>query len=722
MIQARSRPIVRIRPRWRLVGLIRDWTPECGSATSIRTNELSTGSPTSVPAKALHLGEPRRMKMDTPGLAQPISLPIGWFDICADKAVSYSSLASLLGRHPTDACLPPDQARQEDLLVRLAAVLQPPLEYLCASQGVLDWQDPLLPFQKEGIKALITRRELLLADDMGLGKTIQAIAALRILFFRHEITSALIVCPASLLLQWNSELNRWAPELRVAVVAGTPSERGSLWRIPAHVRLISYETLRADVLDLQDSPVLRSEWDVVVLDEASRIKNPETAVAIACKRLPRKRRWALTGTPLENRTDDLLSIFDFLLGDPGVRPHSFASTVELRAQLRQIQLRRKKSDVLQDLPAKQVNELLVELPAKQREAYDRAEQEGIIRLTEAGDSATVTHVLELISRLKQLCNYEPVSGESAKLADIVERIRTLVEEGHRALIFSQFTDDRYGVGRVVKQLAEFNPLCFTGALSAAQRNSVIERFLSNPQNKVLVLSLRAGGVGLNLQAASYVFHLDRWWNPAIEEQADSRAHRMGQVYPVTVFRYICANTIEERIDQKLREKRRLFQEIVDDVSLDLSIVLNEEELFGLFGLTPTKPEAVSHRPDSGSSPDFQGMTGQEFEEWVANQLRSFGFDVEITPIARDGGVDLVARYTDALQIETKLLIQCKNQREPVGVAVVRELRGVLPDRTPGTTAVVISPSGFTADAEAFASAHGVQLWGPEKLKQLSRQT
>jgi hypothetical protein len=329
-------------------------------------------------------------------------------------------------------------------------------------------------------------------------------------------------------------------------------------------------------------------------------------------------------------------------------------------------------------------------------------------------------VLELISRLKQICNYDPASGESAKLADIAQRLATLVAEGHRALVFSQFTDDNYGVGRATTALKEFHPLSFTGSLSPGQRVSVVDRFLRDTRHKALILSLRAGGVGLNLQAASYVFHLDRWWNPAIEEQADSRAHRMGQPYPVTVFRYICAGTIEERIDAKLREKRRLFQDIVDDVSLDLGTALSEEELFGLFGLAAPRPQRDGTMT-AEQVRTFEEMSGHAFEEWVAARLERLGFVVEFTPASRDGGIDLIASRLDPLQIETRLLIQCKNHRNPVGVAVIREIRGVIPDRSAGVIPIVVCPGGFSTDAADFAVQCGVRLWGRDELEQLDQQ-
>jgi SNF2 family DNA or RNA helicase len=239
---------------------------------------------------------------------------------------------------------------------------------------------------------------------------------------------------------------------------------------------------------------------------------------------------------------------------------------------------------LPQLPPKIASTILLQLDAQQRAGYNQAEREGVYMLRQRGASARVQNVLELITRLKQLCNVDPASGHSAKLADLDERLATLAAEGHRALVFSQFTDATFGARAIATQLSRFRPLLYTGDMGVAQRDDVLRAFKEDASHVVLVLSLRAGGVGLNLQDASYVFHFDRWWNPSVERQAEDRSHRLGQTYPVHVYAYTCEQTVEERIELVLRRKRRLFREIVDEVTLDLASVLTSSELFGLFGL------------------------------------------------------------------------------------------------------------------------------------------
>jgi len=443
----------------------------------------------------------------------------------------------------------------------------------------------LLPFQIDGVRALVERPALLLADDMGLGKTIQAIEALQAVLARDPDASALVIVPAGLVGQWRAELQRWAPDLQFSTIRGAAADRAWQWRASARVFIVSYDTFRSDFTLNPHAPVAR-EWEVVVLDEAQRIKNRDTAIARCCKQVIRRRAWALTGTPLENTLDDLASILEFVR--PRQRderlPPLRAGDPSLFDVHRSVQLRRRKADVLPELPAKTVIPVAVELSEGQRASYDRAEREGIVRLEALGRDVRVEHVLELITRLKQICNFCPRTGESAKLDDLRERMASVVTEGERALVFSQYTDDRFGVQRIVRELAPFKPLGYTGALSQHEREQVIDRFRREADHRALVLSLRAGGVGLNLQEASYVFHFDRWWNPAVERQAEDRTHRMGQTRPVFVYIYTCVNTIEERVALILAEKQALFDEVVDTTSIDLKTALNLQDLLALFGL------------------------------------------------------------------------------------------------------------------------------------------
>ena len=467
---------------------------------------------------------------------------------------------------------------------RLRQVLAAPSEPASTSWPTqLKWVSELLPFQRIGVRTLLANDRLLLADDMGLGKTVQAVAALRILRANRAIRNCLIVAPATLLNQWRGELHKWAPELHAIIVRGRSEERVWQWASESPLKIVSYETLRSDADVGERGPLGKSRWDVVIADEAQRIKNRNRTSEVL-KRLDRVRSWALTGTPLENDEDELASIMEFVDHEPSGQRRRYRPGLELRARHAMLQLRRKKLEVLDDLPPKRTTTLELGLSHGQRRTYDRLEREGIVHLKSLGSEIRVHHVLALITRLKQICNVDPETGESSKLDDIEGRLIELAAEGHKALVFSQYVDDSFGVAAIAKRFARFKPLVITGAVPMDERAEVIRRFRSETDHRVLVLSLRVGGLGLNLQEASYVFHLDRWWNPATEAQADDRTYRFGQAVKVNVFKYTCHETIEARIEEILRRKRKLFDDVVDDVSLDVSSRFTQSELLELFGL------------------------------------------------------------------------------------------------------------------------------------------
>jgi SNF2 family DNA or RNA helicase len=223
----------------------------------------------------------------------------------------------------------------------------------------------------------------------------------------------------------------------------------------------------------------------------------------------------------------------------------------------------------------------VDLSPEQRATYEMAENEGILQLSEMGDSATIQHVFELVLRLKQICNFDPVTGASSKLERLSADVEEVAASGRKAIIFSQWVTT---LKRLATDLAPFNPLEFHGQIPSKQRDGIIQQFREDKSRHVILMSYGAGSVGLNLQFSEYVFLFDRWWNPAVEAQAENRAHRIGAAGPVTISRFLALGTIEERIDQVLREKRELFDTIFSDVEPRRNLSMTHEEIFGLFKL------------------------------------------------------------------------------------------------------------------------------------------
>jgi len=458
---------------------------------------------------------------------------------------------------------------------RLYYVLQPPLESLVASASQRFPFAPF-PYQLTGIAFLYPRYAAILADEMGLGKTMQAITAIRLLLCAGEIRRMLLVCPKPLVTNWRREFSLWAPEIPLATIEGDQARRRWQWQLPdVPVKIANYELLVRD-RDIVAGGGL--QFDLVVLDEAQRIKNCASTTSQVVRSIARARNWALTGTPVENSTDDLVGIFEFLA--PGYLTPEMTPR-RLRRAARDYVLRRTKDRVLADLPPKLFRDAELDLTPAQRHTYELAESEGVVRLTELGDELAIQHVFELVLRLKQICNFDPATGESSKLERLIADLEEVAASGEKAIVFSQWVQT---LTTVRDHLDRFGCLEYHGKIPSRRREGIIEQFKSDASRHVILMSYGAGGVGLNLQFCRYVFLFDRWWNPAVEDQAINRAHRIGVTAPVTVTRFLTTETIEQRIDQVLREKRELFDAIFSHTQSPRNMGLTQDEIFGLFNL------------------------------------------------------------------------------------------------------------------------------------------
>ncbi|MEW6410102.1 MAG: SNF2-related protein [Nitrospirota bacterium] len=652
-----------------------------------------------------------------------------------------------------------------DLFDLILPLLQPPLGENFDSPIAFPLGMELYPFQRIGVKFLTEHERALLGDEMGLGKTQQAIIALRFLFRMGKITNGLIICPRSVLTHWERTLWDWAPELRLIKVRGSKEQRQINWNCPAHIYLTTYETLRQD-LDgsLKDidaiinsdggysitcpndgcsqrlridkeifgiqvqcptcnhlftytpaEDIARKQFDLLVLDEIQKIKNPGAAITKAVRQINASYRWGLSGTPLENRLEELISIFAYL--KPGLLHYDYvARPLEVvKEAIRPYFLRRRKADALPELPEKVCEETWLELSPAQREAYDRAEQEGVIALNEKGDSVTVQHILALITKLKQICNMEPASKESCKLEYLLEKLEEISEQDDKALVFSQYPEKTLKF--IEPELKQFNPFVYHGSLSDSQRDEIVKKFQEDEQSKVLLMSVKAGGLGLTLTRANFVFHFDLWWNPSIAAQAEDRSHRIGQKKTVFVTSLFTVDTIEERIQNLLKRKRELFKAVIDDLSdTNLSRVLTEEELFSLFNIQKTKPTTAKGMPRGGLTIESLGqILPQQFERLIANLYEKMGYQVKLTTQTKDQGIDIHAKRLSETGTEY-LAIQCKHYPNGVvGVEHARSLYGVIQDQPSITKGVLVTSGEFSRECKEFARGKRIELFNGKYL-------
>jgi SNF2 family DNA or RNA helicase len=402
----------------------------------------------------------------------------------------------------------------------------------------------LRDYQKIGVNWLAghakNRSGCILADDMGLGKTLQAICVLT--------KPSLVIVPTSLLHNWQQEIARFRPELRVNLYYGS----GRAWSADADITLTTYGVLRSEKEKFQ-----ADEWACAVLDEAHLIRNAETQAAIASFQINAQFKIALTGTPIQNRVRDLWSLFQFIA--PGIFASEHSLTRELVSPFL---LRRTKAEVLTELPPKTYLQHEIEFTAEEKKTYDSvwasAKKEVVARL-DAGEKLSPLTIFEVLLRVRQTCDHVGLYDQSkwlshsSKLDSLLEMIEELLEAGHSLLVYSQWTKF---LDRIQFSLKEKNQPFFRLDGSTNNRGAVVENFQNSAEARVFLLSLHAGGVGLNLTRADHVIFCDPWWNPFVEIQAEDRAYRMGQEKPVTIHRLICANSIEEKLLALQAEKKK----------------------------------------------------------------------------------------------------------------------------------------------------------------------
>jgi len=452
-----------------------------------------------------------------------------------------------------------------------------------------EFRGTLRPYQERGYSWLCFLRRwglgACLADDMGLGKTIQALALIQRDWHSNGKHPVLLVCPTSVVANWQREAARFTPELPVMVHHGVTRAKGAAFKKEAqrHAMVVSsYALLR------RDFEVLKSvSWAGIILDEAQNIKNPQTQQARAARALPADYRVALTGTPVENNVGDLWSIMEFLnpglLGTQTEFRKSFFVPIQANRdpdaaqRLKDITgpfiLRRLKTDraIITDLPEKMEMKVFCTLTREQASLYAAVVNEATEALEGTDGIQRKGVVLATLSKLKQVCNHpaqflgdnSAIPGRSGKLARLSEMLEEIIEVGDRALVFSQFAEMGELLRRHLQETFGYEVLFLHGAVPRKRRDRMVQRFQADGDGPpIFILSLKAGGTGLNLTRANHVFHFDRWWNPAVENQATDRAFRIGQRRDVQVHKFLCVGTLEEKIDEMIERKKEVAEQVV----------------------------------------------------------------------------------------------------------------------------------------------------------------
>lgn len=448
----------------------------------------------------------------------------------------------------------------------------------------------LRKYQKEGFKWLNELSELgfggILADDMGLGKTIQVITF--VLSKRSKKT--LIITPTSVLYNWKDEFERFAPNVRVGLVHGTKAQRDRmLSEIKKYdVLITTYGTLKNDENEYE-----KLQFDYCIIDEGQNIKNPTSKTTLSVKKINSKCNFALTGTPIENNLMELWSIFDFVMPGFLFTKERFKAkfiqnknTEELKSLITPFILRRVKEDVLDELPEKIEKKYLVDMTTKQKSIYKSYIKEIKEKLKSSKGNI---NMLTFITKLREVCLdpsliMDDYNGGSGKINALMELLDNYIDGNKKILVFSQFTSALKNIEKNLEEVG-INYIYLDGSIGSKERGELVKKFNEDPLISVFLISLKAGGVGLNLTSASVVIHFDPWWNPAIENQATDRAHRFGQKNVVEVIKLISKDTIEEKILLLQEDKKELIESLMDEKEMDGKKFkrLSEDEILNLLG-------------------------------------------------------------------------------------------------------------------------------------------
>ena len=429
----------------------------------------------------------------------------------------------------------------------------------------IDFKNPLFPYQKVGVAFMLKAKNCILGDEPGLGKTIQSITVAE----HNQANKILVLCPASLKENWQEEIKKWTDK-RSVIIKGTAKKRQEQWASINNYYIANYELLLRDLDQIKEI-----KWDFIIADEATRISNPQAKSSKAIKKIKAEARLALTGTPINNKPDDLWNIADY------IRPGEFGSfwnfrqrycitdfwgsitgyknLNEIRDKIQRIMIRRKKEEVLKDLPPKLYEDIFTELNANERSNYIQLKEEMIALINKK--TVEATNALTQMIRLKQLTSsLELLGGEgSSKLKTLKELLSDIICNGNKAIVFTQFAI----MSRIIlRELEKYNPLLINGEVPTNERQKIVHDFNNKNEHKIMIMT-EAGAFGLNLQSANYVVHYDLSWSLSKMIQREDRCHRVGQKKNVTIYTLMARDTIDQYVRSVIYRKQKLSNFLLD---------------------------------------------------------------------------------------------------------------------------------------------------------------